>query len=285
MRFLSALRPLQWTKNLLCFVPLVFTASFPRPAAWRGAVLAFAAFCLLSSASYLANDIHDRETDRADPRTRNRPVARGDLSAGAAAGLSGVLAAAGLFVAHAAGALGVAVAFLVLQALYTFAARRAPGWDVVLVGCTFVLRAMGGAEAIAVPTSPWLFAVAFLVACRIALAKRSAEARAGVARPFRAAIPAAAWDGFGTAVAGAILATYALYAFSSETASRLAARLPAGTPPLLLTLPFVAYGLFRFEVLVAEGRMGEPERVLLSDPPLFATALAWLGAVVFVLWP
>lgn len=284
MNLLRALRPAQWTKNLVCFVPLLFTASFRD---WAASFGAFVAFSALSSAGYLVNDLADAEADRRDARTATRPIAAGDVAPGAALTAAAALAALGLWTARFAGALPVAVSFLLLHLVYTFVARRVAGLDVALIGCTFVLRAMGGAEAIDVPTSPWLFGIAFLAALRIALAKRSAQARraAGAVRPALAEVPAETWDAFGTATTGAILATYAIYAFSSETASRIAGNLPSDVPPLLLTYPFVAYGLFRFEVLSRRGAAEEPERLLWIDPPLFGAVLAWLAAVVFVMLP
>lgn len=284
---LLALRPAQWTKNLLCFVPLLFTRSFRDPAAVLAAVLATAVLCLLSSAAYLANDVLDRNRDRANPRTAHRPVASGAVSPETALAVSFLLALLGLLLSFPLGLLPVVAVFLALQALYTAFARHHAGVDVVVIGVLFVLRAVAGAVVIHVATSPWLFGVAFLAALRIALAKRAAEAStAPLHRPAAAQIPAETWNAFGTAVTGAILATYALYAFSSltaETLSGLASNLPGGIPPLLLTYPFVAYCLFRFELLARSGAAAEPERLVWTDPGLFGGILAWFLSVVAVM--
>lgn len=285
MRLFAALRPAQWTKNLLCFVPLVFTSSYRDPASLLAALLSFAAFCGLSSAAYLANDVVDRKTDRENPRTARRPVASGEVTPVAALFVAAFLAFLGLALARAIGILPVALGFLFLQALYILGGRERAGLDVALIGCTFVMRAVGGAEAIRVPTSPWLFGIAFLVAARIVLAKRAAEAAANTPRRASLAeVPVETWHSFGSGVTGAILATYALYAFTSETASRIVRHLPADVPPLLLTFPFVLYALFRFEVLARRGQGLEPERLVWCDPPLFFAVLGWFLTVLFALY-
>ena len=174
---LAAVRPRQWSKNLLVFAGIVFAAKLGDATRWGEAVAAFAAYCALSSAAYLVNDIRDREDDRAHPVKRLRPVARGELSVSGALTLAGILAAAAFGVGAWLGlaSLGLVAAFAVLQLAYSLGLKHVVLVDVLAIGGLFVIRAAAGAVAVDVRISPWLLLCTALLALFLALAKRRGE--------------------------------------------------------------------------------------------------------------
>ncbi|MCU0234308.1 MAG: UbiA family prenyltransferase [Thermoanaerobaculales bacterium] len=174
---LRSMRPEQWLKNGFVLAPIVFSGLIFDSDAWLRILLAAAAFCAASSATYLINDIVDREADRAHPVKRQRPIAAGTVSA-----LQATAAAAVLFTAAVAVAVGlggwfplVLVGYVALVLLYSVALKRAVFLDVLVVAAGFVLRVVGGAVAIEVPVSRWLLLVTYLLALYLALGKRRAE--------------------------------------------------------------------------------------------------------------
>src|SRR5262249_5681976 len=173
----ASLRPRQWTKNGALLVAALFSKHARDPASLRLALLGVAAFSLLASAVYLGNDIADREQDRLHPLKRARPIAAGELPVGLAATAAVLLALSGLTLSLTLGVsfFTVALAYLLLQVLYTVRLKDLVLVDVFAVAAGFVLRVVAGAEAIAVPISNWLFLCAMLLALFLALAKRRAE--------------------------------------------------------------------------------------------------------------
>jgi 4-hydroxybenzoate polyprenyltransferase len=151
-----ALRPRQWSKNLLVFAGLVFAAKLGDAGRWLEALTVFAAYCAISSAAYLVNDVRDREDDRRHPVKRARPIARGELSPRAALVLAAGLAALALGLSIVLGPASVALllAFAALQAGYTLALKHVVLLDVLAIGALFVVRAAAGAEAVDVRISP-----------------------------------------------------------------------------------------------------------------------------------
>ena len=172
-----ALRPRQWTKNLLLFAGIVFAAKLGDAVRWVEAVTAFVAYCAASSAAYLVNDVRDVDSDRLHPVKRARPIARGELSPRTALVLAAGLAIVALSLTAALGAASLAcmVAFASLQAAYSLRLKAVELVDVLAIAGLFVLRAAAGAIAVDVPISQWLLLCTFLLALFLALAKRRAE--------------------------------------------------------------------------------------------------------------
>ena len=285
-----ATRPKQWTKNLLIFFALFFTANEawfedPGPALdlLGKAILAFGLFSALSGAVYLVNDILDVDQDRQHPRKRLRPIASGQLSVSvawlAAAGLSG----AGLGLSFVLEPLfgWVALAYLVLMAAYSLLLKRLILLDVLTISGGFILRAVAGAAVLQVPVSPWLYTCTGLGALLIALAKRRSElalagSDAGRQRVTLDRYTKPLLDQFIAIVALSTLLAYTLYTFT-------AANLPTNYA-MMLTVPFVIYGLFRFMYLVYSRNLGEsPEDLVTTDVPLILTIVLWLTTAVTVL--
>ncbi len=268
----AALRPRQWSKNLLVFAGIIFGAKIGDPVRWLEAVAAFFAYCAASSAAYLANDVRDADEDRKHPVKRDRPVARGELPARVALALAGVLTAAAVAVAAALGPASVLflVGFLMIQAAYTLGLKHVVLVDVMAIGALFVIRAAAGAEAVDVRISPWLLICTALLALFLALAKRRGElvlvgAAAVPGRPVLEGYSLELVDQLVSVVAASTLIAYALYTLESP-----------GGDAMMATIPFVLFGVFRYLLLVHRHDLGEePERVLLTDRPIILTVVGW----------
>lgn len=284
---LLALRPRQWLKNGLVFVPLVFTLNIQRPELFARSAATFAIFCALSSAGYLLNDVADREADREHPTKRSRPVASGRVPVIVALGLGALLACAGLAGAFVLGpGLGaMALLYLGLTAGYSLWLKHVVLLDIFGLAAGFVLRAVAGAVAIEVPASPWLYTATLLGALLLALGKRRAElvTLGSGAATFRRNLHAysiALVDQLLVVVASAAMMTYALYTFSAESLPR--------DQSMMLTIPVVLYGLFRYLFLVhteaASGEVGAPEDLLWRDRPLLGAVALWLVLSVAILY-
>jgi 4-hydroxybenzoate polyprenyltransferase len=277
---LVSLRPRQWTKNLLLFAGIVFAAKLGDASRWVEAVAAFAAYCAASSASYLVNDLRDAPHDRVHPVKRARPIARGELPPRTAQ----LLAAALLLLAFGLVApLGLASilflsTFLALQGAYTLGLKHVLLLDVMTIGGLFVLRAAAGAAAVNVRISPWLLLCTALLALFLALAKRRGElvlvgAEATPGRPVLEGYSLALVDQLVTIVAASTVISYCLYTFTARDSKAM-----------MVTIPFVVFGIFRYLLLMHRRDVGEePEEVLLRDPPILACIAGWAACAAVIL--
>jgi 4-hydroxybenzoate polyprenyltransferase len=288
---LEAMRPRQWTKNLLVFAGVLFSRQFGEPALVARAVAGFVAFSLVASAGYLLNDLRDLESDREHPRKRLRPVASGRLSAGAARAstllllLGGGWLAVGLGVGFAA-VLGI---YLILNLGYTAFLKRQVLLDVFTISIGFLLRAIAGVEVLlpvapGTEMSPWLLVCTFFGALFLALSKRRRElatagAHASRQREVLERYTPELLDGLLVVSAACSLMGYALYTIWPGTVAKF------GTEALLYTVPFVAYGIFRYLYLVGTtDNTEDPAQVLLTDRPLGLCVLGYLITVVAILY-
>jgi 4-hydroxybenzoate polyprenyltransferase len=282
---LVALRPRQWTKNGLIFIALAFTLNLQQPGLLIRTLAAFVAFCALSSAGYLLNDVVDVEADRAHPTKRLRPIAAGLVPVRVALSLGIGLAFIGMALAFRVnvltGALGVAYA--ALTAVYSMSLKHMVLLDIFGIAGGFVLRAAAGAVAIDVPISPWLYIATLLGALLIALGKRrteletlGVEAAVGHRRNLES-YSIEFIDQLILVISSAALMTYALYTFSAENLPR--------NHSMMLTIPVVLYGLFRYLFLVREGDVGAaPEELLFRDRPLLLAVGVWGLLAVTILY-
>ena len=291
---LRTTRPRQWIKNLSVFLPLLFTINEIWTPDDPAGALEFAGlatgaaliFCVLSGGIYLLNDAVDVDLDRAHPVKRNRPIASGAVSVRTAVIVAVLLLAAGIGLSFALrpwlGA--VAAAYVLIQVAYSFRLKDAILLDVFSVASGFVLRVVAGAVALGAPISPWLYICTALGALFIALTKRRSElARAGGAaseqRGILGSYTLGVLDQMITIVATSALVSYALYTFFAEN-------LP-GNNAMMLTTPFVIYGLFRYLYLSNARDAGEsPEDLLLGDFPLMVSVGLWLasGAAILLIY-
>ena len=277
---LVSLRPRQWSKNLLVFAGIIFAAKVGDAARWVDAVTAFVAYCAASSAGYLLNDVRDAKRDREHPVKRRRPIPSGELAAPHAVSAAILLACAALALAATLGAWSVAflVGFLALQGAYTLVLKHVVLVDVMAIGALFVTRAAAGAEAVDVRISPWLLLCTALLALFLGLAKRRGElllvgAERAPGRPVLEGYSLALVDQLITVVASSTVIAYALYTFTARD-----------TRAMMITVPFVVFGVFRYLLLMHRHEVGEePEHVLLTDLPILATVAAWAATCAAIL--
>ena len=273
---IRTLRPRQWVKNGFIFAALVFDGQVVSAIPLLLTVAGFAVFCLASSAVYVINDLADIEEDRVHPVKRLRPLPSGALPVPVAR-----LAAAGLvLVAMVAGWLlstgfaAVVLAYLLLNLAYSLRLKHVPIIDVFFVAAGFVLRVGAGEALITVERfSPWLYVCTTLLALFLALGKRRAELKlladsAGFHRRVLDGYTIPLLDNLLVIVSSTTIMAYSLYTFSAEN-------LP-GNHLMMLTIPFVIYGIFRYVWLAqVQDAGGAPEALLVSDRPLLATVIMW----------
>lgn len=290
---LRALRPEQWAKNVFVLAPVVFARQWDADSLTR-AGLAFALFCAVSSAVYLMNDVRDREADRVHPTKRRRPIAAGELGVGVALAASAVLALGG--VAGAWFALGsrattaVLVVYLLIQAAYSLGLKRIVVVDVLCIASGFVLRLLAGGFAVDVHPSRWILACTIFLALFLALCKRRHEVvalgdDAAEHREILSEYPLPLLDQLISALTAATIVGYTLYTVDDRT-MRVHGLVRDGEalPWLLVTVPLVVYGLFRYLFLVhRRGGGGSPAATLARDMPSLVNAALYVVVVVLVL--
>jgi 4-hydroxybenzoate polyprenyltransferase len=283
----ETMRPWQWSKNLFVLAPLFFSRQLFVPDAELRAVAAFLAFCAMSSAVYLLNDVLDRERDRLHPRKRTRPVAAGALSVRAALGAMALLLLAVLVLSASLDRVFtlILLGYWLLNVVYSGWLKRQVILDVLCVAAGFVLRVLGGGVVIHVEVSPWLLLCTMLLALFFALSKRRQELLvlgkdAALHRNVLNAYTPPLLEVLLGIVATATIMSYALYTVSEETARRFSTR------GLVWTLPFVLYGLFRYLYLLYQTpHEDDPMRALLNDWPLLLDLGLWSGAVgIMIYW-
>ena len=284
--FRRALRPHQWTKNLLVFAALLFSKHLFEPEPFFRASLAFVAFCGLAGAVYLWNDVADIERDRLHPRKKLRPLAAGELSIRAATlgALSLVVLALSLSFWLDARLGLCAASYLALNLAYSFGLKHVVILDVLCISLGFVLRALAGGYAIDVPVTEWLLVLALLLALFLALAKRrheitSLSESATGHRAILAEYSPYLIDQMTSVVTASVVTAYAFYTLSPETVQKF------GTAKLSWTLPLVLYGIFRYLYLVHQKERGDsPTDMLLTDRPLLATVALWVALVIAIVY-
>jgi 4-hydroxybenzoate polyprenyltransferase len=269
----EAMRLRHWLKNAFVLGAVVFSGHVLHLGdEWRAWTVALA-FCLASSAAYLVNDVIDAEADRHNPRTAQRPIARGDLAPRVAIVAAAGLAAAALGLAAVVNweSLAVLGGFIVLQLAYSTLLKHVLFVDVMAIAAAFVLRALGGLMAIDVGVSEWVLLATGLLALFLGLAKRRGEAVAlgGTAHPQRPVLEAysiALIDELIAVITPSVVMVYALYAV-----------LGARTNLMLLTVPYVIYGIFRVLYLVhaRSALTEEPAVVVWRDLPLLVCVASW----------
>lgn len=270
------LRPKQWLKNGLLFFGIVYALELFNVPLLLRAGAGFAAFCCISSAGYLLNDLRDAELDRRHPTKRYRPIAAGLIAPGAALAVGGALLLLGFAIAIAIGPAFVAVclAYVAITVSYSLWLKHVVLLDIFAIAAGFVIRAIAGAVVIDVPISPWLYLCTLLGSLVIALGKRRSEVSEAYeqpqsARPALEHYPIAFLDLLIVMAATASVMAYSLYTFFAENMPRNHA--------MMLTIPIVLYGVFRYLYLVQVRGLGEsPEELLLGDRSLAGTVAVFL---------
>lgn len=281
------MRPQEWTKNLLVFTGLIFSRSLGDPHNIWISFLGFWVFCCASSGIYLFNDLCDIREDREHPVKRNRPLASGVLSVNLARTVMLLLFAVAAF-----GALSLSYGFaaiigiyLITCLAYSFRLKDIVILDVILIASGFVLRAISGAVIIGVEVSEWLVLCTSMVALLVGFGKRRhelvlLEAAAAGHRRSLSDYSIEFLDSIMNICAGAAVLTYALYTRADETVQRV------GSNAMLLTIPFVVYGVFRYLYLIHKKKAGgDPVQILFRDRPTLLNLLLWIvfaGLVIYL---
>lgn len=279
---LRAMRPKQWIKNTFVFAALIFAAKWTHPDLVLKTLGAFLLFGALTSGIYLLNDAADVEADRLHPVKRNRPIAAGRIPVSTAVAMAAVL----LIVSLALGLLLsapfalVAAGYVVLMIGYTFYLKHLVIIDVFAIAGGFVLRAAAGAAVIGVQISPWLYLCTILLSLFLGFGKRRHELLllddgAGGHRRNLEEYTGPFLDDLINIVAGATIICYALYTFFASTVPHNHA--------MMVTIPFVLYGIFRYLLLIHRRDIaGAPEEALWKDVPLLADLVLWALAAAIV---
>jgi 4-hydroxybenzoate polyprenyltransferase len=293
---LVAMRPQEWVKNLLVFAGLVFSRQFDEAEPLAAALLTFAAFCAISSAGYLLNDLRDVELDRRHHEKRRRPIAAGELSPAAAAAAAAALAVGGLAIALAVDleVAGLVAAYGAATAAYTLILKRLVIVDVMTIAGLFILRVVAGAVAVDVQASEWLLVCTGMLALFLGFTKRRQEAMqegelpaaSSASRSGAAGSPASArpvlehyslpfLDQMIAMVTAAAIISYAVYAVDS----------PFIGSEMLATAPPVLYGIFRYLYLIYDrSDTRSTAEILTRDPGMVAAAVTWIGTALLLLY-
>ncbi len=279
-------RPKQWTKNLIIFAGLIFSKNLLDLELFAKSFLAFILFSFLSGSVYIINDILDLEKDKKHPQKCKRPLPSGEVKIPLAWGLAIFLAFFSLGFSFLQGfPFGlIALSYLLLITFYSLFLKNIAILDVLSISLGFVLRAVAGAIIIKVLISPWLLICTTLLALFLALAKRRhelvlLEARAAEHRFILKEYTPRLLDQMISVVTASTLMAYSLYTIWPETVDKFQ------TENLLLTIPFVLYGIFRYLYLIYRKDMGgSPEIILIKDKPLIVNLVLWFSVVMLALY-
>ncbi len=273
---LRLLRPKQWIKNSFVLAPLLFTGQFLELNTVLQVLAATGLFCIASSASYIVNDLRDVERDRRHPTKSLRPLAAGHLTIKMALIQLVVLYLILLWGWYAFPWVSMVITiYLVLNLAYSFGLKHQPIIDIFVIAIGFVLRVWAGAMAIDVPVSGWMFVTTLCLALYLAAIKRGQElAQQGVkSREVLKQYSPALVNRYAEMSATCALIFYSLFVMSNK-------------PALVVTVPLVLFGLFRYWFVVDALGAGEsPTDALFEDRQLLATVIVWMATCLWALWP
>lgn len=282
---LTTMRPKQWIKNGFLFFALVFDGKLFETEVLLDVIAGFAVFSLLASSVYLINDLSDLHADREHPVKRNRPIASGRLPENTAwtalAGLL-ILSLGGAYLLQP-GFFILCLVYLISNLAYTFQLKHIAILDVILLAGFYVIRVGAGVSLVDVERfSPWLYVFTIFLALYLGIGKRRAELvlmdlNASNTRKVLEGYTIPFLDRLTTIVSGLAVMTYSLYTFSAPN-------LP-DNHVMMLTIPFVIYGIFRYLYLVEVKNSGEaPTEVLFTDRPLQICVVSWGLTVLAVFY-
>ncbi|MBI2354860.1 MAG: decaprenyl-phosphate phosphoribosyltransferase [Deltaproteobacteria bacterium] len=270
MPYIILLRPQQWLKNLMIWFPPFLGGALLQPGMVMRGLLPFFSFCMASSATYILNDIRDRDNDRHHPDKMSRPLPSGRISTISASLLALLLVfvAAGTAWAVSGAFLLCLALYVVLSAAYSIRLKEYALIDIFCISAGFLLRLQAGGAAFDIAITEWLFLSVFLLAVFLSTGKRLSEKnRLGVAaadhRRALVSYPDGFLEGAMYMTGAAVLVTYTMYAISRHSSL------------LVYTVPLCCFGLLRFILRVRSGGGGDPTESLLKDLPLFIVGLLW----------
>ncbi|ACH39592.1 phosphoglycosyl-diphosphate--polyprenyl-phosphate phosphoglycosyltransferase, putative [Citrifermentans bemidjiense Bem] len=272
--YLTILRPSQWLKNLMLFFPPFLGGQLLSLGHVAPGIVPFFAFCLVSSAGYLCNDILDRRRDACHPLKKKRPIPSGRVSVTGAGLLCACLLACGLTLGglESRSFLALLSCYLIVTLLYSTWLKSYPVVDLFCISAGFLLRLQAGGVVFGITISPWLFLTVFLLSIFLSTGKRLCEYRllgadATQHRKNLGAYPPGFLEGTMYMTGGAVLVTYAMYTVNRHT--------------LVYSVPLCCFGLLRYILRIQSGHSGDPTESLLKDGVLFAVGTVWM---VLVAW-
>ncbi|MFQ5590363.1 MAG: decaprenyl-phosphate phosphoribosyltransferase [Phycisphaerae bacterium] len=285
----AQLRPTQWVKNVVVFAGPAAGMRLFSLEPLLAATTTFVAFCLAASATYIINDIVDREADASHPTKRFRPIARGAIGPAPALVVSGVLLliSGSLTIAVLPPGVTVVLAcYFLLTLAYSLTLKRRMILDVIAIATGFVLRAWAGSLAVGVATSEWLVACMFTLCLFLGFGKRRCEI-AMIGNAENAGQHRRTLDRYSpqllthliTVCAGIAVMTFLIY-----TMDRTGSSVPFHKEQLFYTLPLVVYGVFRYAMLTELGVYSGPTDIVLKDRALLATVLSWAAAALLIVY-
>ncbi len=283
---LRLMRPHQWVKNTFVFTGLLFGHAWHDPAMVLKVILAFAAFCLVSSTIYILNDIVDIEQDRHHPKKRQRPLPSGKVTVAAAIGLALLLGTVGFVLAAWASKTVaiIVVCYALMNVAYSLWLKHVVILDVFIIATGFMLRILAGTLGVGVPPSQWLLLCGLMVTLFLGFSKRRAEIIAlsddkTAHRKVLEHYSPVLLDKMIVVTAAGLIMSYSLYTMNPETI-RI-----HGTANLIYTVPFVLYGVFRYIYLLhQQSGGGDPSRDLVRDPHMLIVVVAWLAATILLIY-
>lgn len=280
--YIKLLRPKQWIKNLFVIAPLVFAKHIFEYNYVTKVITAFVLFCFISSCVYILNDIIDCDKDRLHPKKKNRPIASGIISKVEGSIVIAVLLPLVLFISFY---IDLYFGFVILlyfanNLLYTFIVKHVVILDAMSIAMGFLLRVIGGALIIRVYISPWILLCTLLLALFLGFSKRRNELvvlenGAENHRKILEEYSLEFIDNMLSIVTASTVMAYSLYTFSTNN----------GNYYMMLTIPFVLYGIFRYQYIIyKKNEGGSPEETVLSDIPLIASIVLWGIVSVIILY-
>ncbi len=279
------MRPFQWWKNGFVFIGLFFGHGWNDPVLVEQAIACAVAFCFISSSVYVLNDVIDREADRLHPKKRNRPLASGKVSPRGATLLSLGLWLTGIAIAYTVswGALGLVIIYSFMNMAYSWRLKHVVIVDAFVIAAGFILRVLAGTWAIGIPPSQWLMLCTIMVTLFLAFAKRRAEFLVmeetnEQGRKVLSQYTPELLDNLISITAASTILSYSLYTTNPDTI-----RIHQ-TANLIMTVPLVTYGIFRYMYLLHKWKAGEnPAQELLGDKHMVATAIVWIALTVWLI--
>ena len=273
---IKLLRPKQWTKNLLVLAAPIFAAKISDPVALKQTGIAFAAMCMMSSATYVFNDIADAKRDREHPTKCKRPIASGAVPISMAVAIGVILAitSIGLGVVLNKSSVILLISYALLQVIYNLGLKRVPIADVFVIALGFIMRAMLGATAVWVTIAGWLLFCTGALALMLGFAKRRNEYilqgdQRTSSRESLAGYSKSGLDALVIMTATGAAMCYGIYTVDSTTALRF--------PAIVVTSLFVFYGIARYVLLIfGKDEGGEPADLLFKDPQLLASVVLFI---------
>lgn len=268
LAYLKLIRPTQWLKNLLLFFPPFLGGAMTNIELPNHGIVAFAAFCTASSATYILNDLLDAGADLNHPTKKNRPIPAGLISKYNAAGLAVILLSAGIMLGMSVSSvfLTILLSYVAVSVAYSCKLKQLPIIDLFCISAGFILRLQAGGEAFRIIISDWLFLSVFLLAVFLSTGKRLYEKNmlgtmAGHHRQALSSYPEGFLEGTMFLTGAAVLVTYTMYVISRHGP--------------VLTVVLCTFGLLRYIFRVKSGLGGDPTDSLLRDLPLLVTGISW----------